>query len=122
MLRPRNGAQSVSDALEIAVLMSVKHPGVVRVYSCLTDAVESAPSGEGTPWGWEFTLGWFMLDSPGVKLVYLGVSQQRVPFVASAGCGLMDACSIEQTSARVVRNPRIRCMLFGYGRGFEGSG
>lgn len=37
--------QLLKSAMEMAVLTSIQHPNIVRVYACLTDLVEEA--GEG---------------------------------------------------------------------------
>jgi hypothetical protein len=35
------------DAVEMAVLTSVQHPNIVKVYACLTDLVEMVAGGRG---------------------------------------------------------------------------
>jgi hypothetical protein len=40
--------QLLKSAMEMAVLTSIQHPNIVRVYACLTDLVEEA--GEGMLW------------------------------------------------------------------------
>jgi hypothetical protein len=37
--------QTMKDALEMAVLNTVSHPNIIRVYACLTDMVEHGGKG-----------------------------------------------------------------------------
>jgi hypothetical protein len=37
--------QTMKDALEMAVLTSVSHPNIIRVYACLTNMVEHGGKG-----------------------------------------------------------------------------
>jgi hypothetical protein len=48
VLRTRStNSEAVPDAMEMAVLSSVRHPGVVQVYACLTDMVVADEAGGG---------------------------------------------------------------------------
>jgi hypothetical protein len=42
MYVPQQQRTLVKNAMEIAVVLNMSHPNVVRVYSCLTDMVEES--------------------------------------------------------------------------------